>query len=105
MQPETGCPAASRRNGWIVELGTLGVGWGAARFGKDLERRIWPRAPMRLQSISGTLATTQLTNIGQQLKQGTANIPAQYRSQGSQYSQRLPARCHTSSCSARTMRA
>jgi len=38
MQAETGCPAASRRNGRIVELGTLAGGWGDARFGKNLVR-------------------------------------------------------------------
>ena len=34
-QAETGCRAASRRNERIVELGSLEVGWGTARFGKN----------------------------------------------------------------------
>ncbi len=38
LQAETGCPAASRRNKGIVDLATLGVGWVAARFGKNLVR-------------------------------------------------------------------
>ena len=44
MQAETGCPAASRRNGRIVESGTLNVRWGAARFGKNLVRQTAVRA-------------------------------------------------------------
>ena len=40
MQAETDGPIASRRNARIVELGTLEVGWGAARLGKNLVRRL-----------------------------------------------------------------
>ena len=32
--------AASRRNGRFVELETLAIGWRAARFGKNLVRRV-----------------------------------------------------------------
>jgi hypothetical protein len=39
-----GCPAASRRNGRIVELGSLAVGSRAARLGKNLVRRLAVRA-------------------------------------------------------------
>ena len=40
MQAEAGGPTASRRNRRIVKLGTLAVGWGAARFGKNLVRQL-----------------------------------------------------------------
>jgi hypothetical protein len=40
MQADSGGPAASHLNARIVDLGTFGVGWGAARFGKNLVRRV-----------------------------------------------------------------